>query len=213
MTGTVTAINRKFHTCEVFLINGDKKTNVRMPGAALDQTGTAHGRQQGIRVNQLVFVGFVMGVQTSPVILETYPFYAREEDLNNLKLFMAKYPEILDNEIVDFHESGYCVRYANDEIIFQDKDKNEVMKIDMTAQTLTVGNGNYPAIKTDSLTQWMTDMYNCINQLKNAVNAAIIVPMDGGAALKNAIDVSFSNFPPPAKPADIDQTNAFFGDP
>lgn len=213
MTGTVTAINRKFHTCEVFLINGDKKTNVRMPGAALDQTGTAHGRQQGIRVNQLVFVGFVMGVQTSPVILETYPFYAREEDLNNLKLFMEKYPEIQDNEIVDFHESGYCVRYSDGQIIFQAEDKTEVVKIDMTAQTLTVGNGSYPAIKTDSMTQWMTDIYNCLNSLKTAIDTAVTVPADGGAALKAAMSSALASFPPPVKPADIDQTNAFFGDP
>lgn len=184
-----------------------------MPGAALDQTGTAHGRQQGIRVNQLVFVGFVMGVQTSPVVLETYPFYAREEDLNNLKLFMTKYPEILENEIVDFHESGYCVRYADGEIIFQDKDKNEVIKIDMTAQTLTVGNGLYRAIKTDSMKQWMDGIYKCLDALKTAIDTAITVPLDGGAALKAAMMSAIDANPPPATPSDIDLTNTSFGDP
>lgn len=213
MTGTVTAIDRKNHTCEVFLVNGDVKTNVRMSGMFIDQTGTGHGRYQGIKVNQLVFVGFVMGVQTSPVILESYPFYAREEDLNNLQTFISKYPEIEENEIVDMHESGYCVRYSDGQIIFQGQDKTEIVKIDMISETLTVGNGNYPAIKTDSMTQWMTDTYNCLNALKTAIDTAVTVPADGGAALKAAMSAALASFPPAIKPSDIDSTNAFFGDP
>jgi len=213
LTGTVTAINRKSHTCEVFLINGDKKSNVRMPVAAVNQSGTGHGRYQSVSVNQLVFVAFVMGVQTTPMILETYPFYAREEDFDNLRLFMDKYPEIQENEIVDFHQSGYCVRYSDGNIIFQAEDKTEVMRIDMVSQSLTVGNGIYPAIKTDSLTSWMDDIYNCLSSLKNAIDSAVIVPLDGGASLKAAMSSALSSFPPVQTPSDISDTNAFFGDP
>jgi hypothetical protein len=219
ITGVVLSINRKRQLAKVKTIVGDIKSNVRIPGPSLDNIGNANGRWQQIRVNQLVFVGYVMGVQNSPYILQSYPYYATEKDFDNLRTFVARYPEIMENEMVDFHESGYCVRYASNKIIFQDALKQEKFSIDMLSgevkvqDSLTVGSGLYNAIKTPSLTQWMNDVYMCLQSLKTAIDSAVIIPLDGGASLKTAMSSALASAPPPPTPIDISATNASFGDP
>lgn len=226
----VTKFNRKLLTCEVQTISGDTHRNVRLLGPALNTEGNGYGRFNIVKKNQLVFIGYVMGVQTSPVIIQAYPFSARDEDFNNLKNFISKYPEIQEDEFVDFHDSGYCVRYKDDMILFQDKTKIPLVSIDMISgnvlintflqvknltatNNLIVGAGIYPAVKSPSLSTWITDMYNCLNNLKTAINSAVPVPSDGGAALKAAMVTALNSVPPPTLPPDLFNTNSTFGPP
>lgn len=230
VTARIVSIDRKNWTCEVQTITGDIKGNVRIPGPALTKTGDAYGRFSDLKEDQLVYVGYNMGVQNSPIILEKYPYYATDNDLNNLKTFIAKYPEIQEGEFVDFHDSGYCIRYQEDTIIWQDKTKLPVLSINMTTglvlvnqsfqalsltatNLLTVGSGLYPAIKTPSLITWMGEMYATLSALKSAIDSVVPVPGDGGASIKAALSTALSGSPPPIVPVDIGNTNASFGDP
>jgi len=219
VTGVVNSIDRKTQLAEVTTIFGDVKSNVRIPGPALSTDGKAHGRWQEIQINQLVFVGYVMGVQNSPYIIEAYPYYATNEDFNNLKAFIGRFPEIQDGEMVDFHSSGYCVRYQNGKIVFQSDSKQPKLQIDMVSgmvtvkDSLTVGHGNYKAIKTPSMKEWMGKVYATLSAMKTAIDAVTTNPGDGGAAIKAALMTALNSFPPPPTPMDIDTTNAGFGDP
>jgi hypothetical protein len=218
-TGFVKSINRATQLAEVVTITGDVKSNVRIPGPSIDSIGNGHGRWQEVQEGQLVFIGFVMGVQNSPYILNTYPYYAKQKEMENLKIFIARYPEIQENEMVDFHESGYCIRYSNNQIIFQSQIKEEKVTIDMVSglvaiqDSLTVGHGNYKAIKTPSMKEWMDLTYACLLSLKTAIEGVVTVPLDGGASIKTALVGAFNSQPPPPRPSDIDLTNAGFGDP
>lgn len=236
ITARVMSIDWDNWTCEVQTITGDVKRNIRIPGPALTKSGDAYGRAYDLKEDQLVFVGFNMGVQNSGIILDKYPYYATDNDLNNLTTFINKYPEIQEGEYVDFHDSGYCIRYQLGNIIFQDMNKIPVLTINMVSglvivnktlqvntlsviqdatigTKLDVGTGAYKAIKTPSLTQWMTQTYATLAALQAAINAVIIVPLDGGASIKAALMAAFSNFPPPITPPDISNTNTGFGDP
>lgn len=210
--GRVDTINWKTHRCSIRTINGATINNCRIFGLNVSKDGSGHGRYPGIKIDQLVYVGFVNGLQSSPVILQTFPFYSQEKDLKNLETFLTANPEVLpDSEFVDFHESGYSVLYSANKIIFRDKTKTPVLTVNMVDKTVSVGSGTVKVLNGDLTKQYLEDLNTALTALYNAISSSGTSPMDGGATYKSGLVSAITSSPLPVIPPTIDQTNLKIG--
>jgi hypothetical protein len=137
--GMVSELKDRFRA-NVILNSGEIHEDVRYYGPAILEKGDrAHGRAQGLQVNQLVLIEFIRGSFRSPIISKAYPFYAQEDDLENIRDFWDKYRSFIDPEtdIVDFHKSGYFVRQTTDKIEFYDSENEMIGSIDFSEKKLS----------------------------------------------------------------------------
>jgi len=135
----VTKLRDRFRV-DVILQSGEIFENVRIPGPFLLETGKkAHGRTYPIQKNQLVLVGFAFGSHRSPIIIRAYSHYGIDEDIENVREFWDEFSSKFDmeNDIVDFHKSGYFIRQTTDKIEIYDKEKELIGEIDFSAKKLT----------------------------------------------------------------------------
>ncbi|MCG6170238.1 FapA family protein [Leptospira sanjuanensis] len=114
---------------------GEPFKNIRYFGPALSQNGNAHGRAFSLKKDQMVLLEFIGGSYRSPVITKGFSFPTMDSDLSNLNSFWEKYP-FLDPEkdIIDFHESGFCVRQTTNKIEVYDSGQQIVFELDFESK-------------------------------------------------------------------------------
>jgi hypothetical protein len=137
--GRITKLRDKFRV-DIILQSGEIFENVRIPGPSLSEKGKkVHGKTYPIQKDQLVLVGFVMGSHRAPIILRAYSHNGIEEDIENVREFWDEFSSKFDmeNDIVDFHKSGYFIRQTTDKIEIYNKDKELIGEIDFSAKKLT----------------------------------------------------------------------------
>lgn len=207
----------KKNRAKVRAFTGDIYDNVKLPSASPNKIGQPSGRSGGWRKSQMVLIEFGMDSPNQPYVVTGFAFSANQLNENNLKTFYTAYPEFTGEiDFTDFHDSGYSIRYS-DKITYYDNTKVPFMEIDMVTKTfkiLAVGSqiefGANPIIPVSNgtiLNTWLTQMYACISALQAAINGAVIVPADGGAALKTAMSLALGSSPPPTVDPLLNTTN------
>ena len=217
-------INMDTWTCDIRLWSGEILRNVRMPGGYIDSALKAHGKFGGISENQLVYVDFSFGSSQSPIIIESYPYFATEKDFDNLKLFL-KSKKLKKDDIVLFHNSGYSIWMTKFKIsLYLDVNPLPIAYIDlqtnMFSVNLNVKLGQLPVVSVPNGELLLSDLQarqNFENQTKNAIetikNALLLsptTPLDGGASYKTGISVALASLVSPTPvtpPANLLNTN------
>jgi hypothetical protein len=207
----------KKNRAKVRAFTGDIFDNVKLPSASPNKLGQPSGRSGGWRKSQMVLIEFGMDSPNLPYVVTGFAFSANQLNEENLKTFYAAYPQFTGEiDFTDFHDSGYSIRYS-DKITYYDITKVPFMEIDMVAKTfkiLSVGaqvefgaSAIIPVPNGTLLNTWMSQMYTCVSALQAAINSAVIVPSDGGAALKTAMSTALGSSPPPSVPPALNTTN------
>ncbi|MCG6195652.1 FapA family protein [Leptospira sp. FAT2] len=157
LLATVTEVLPRFRA-NVITTFGEPFKKVRYFGPFINQNGNAHGRAFGLKKDQLVLLEFISGSYRAPVITQVFPFATKDSDLSNLQTFWSKFT-FLDTEkdIIDFHESGYCIRKTthkieiyneNQELVFSldfqnKKAKLKIENLEIEGETTFKGNTNF----------------------------------------------------------------------
>ncbi|AGS80480.1 hypothetical protein [Leptospira alstonii] len=127
---TVTEVFPRFRA-NVLTTFGEQFLKVRYFGPALFSNGKAHGRAFSLKKDQLVLLEFIGGSFRSPVITKTFPFATKDSEFDSLSMFWKKFSFLDPNtDIIDFHESGYCVRQTTNKIEVYDSDLSIVLEFD-----------------------------------------------------------------------------------
>jgi len=207
----------KKNRAKVRAFTGDIYDYVKLPSASINKLGQPNGRSGGWQKNQMVLINFSMDSPNQPYIVAGFGFSANQLNENNLATFYEAYPQFTGEiDFTDFHDSGYSIRYST-KITYYDVAKVPFMEIDMVLKTfkilstgVQVSFGASPVIPVPNgtiLNTWMTQMYACISALQTAINSAVIVPADGGAALKTAMSTALGSSPPPVVDPALNTTN------
>lgn len=207
----------KKNRAKIRAFTGDVYDNVKLPSASINKLGQPNGRSGGWKKTQMVALGFAMDSPNMPIVLQGFGFSANQLNEQNLKTFYAAYPTFTGEiDFQDFHDSGYSIKYGTT-ITYYDTTKVPFLEIDFIAKTfkimatgIQVSFGSAPTIPVSNgtlINQWMTQMYNCIAGLQSAVAGTIIIPGDGGASLKAAINAAFSSASAPTAPPALNATN------
>lgn len=207
----------KKNRAKIRAFTGDIYDNVKLPSASINKLGQPNGRSGGWTKNQFVILDFAMESPNQPYVLAGFGFSANQLNEENLKIFYAAYPTFTGEiDFQDFHDSGYSIKYS-DKITYYDNTKLPFLEIDFILKTfkiLSVGVqvefGATPIIPVPNgtiLDTWMTQMYTCISGLQTAINSAVTIPADGGAALKAAMSLALGSNPPPTVDPALNITN------
>ncbi|RHX90257.1 baseplate assembly protein [Leptospira yasudae] len=130
LLATVTEVLPRFRV-NVITTFGEPFKKVRTIGPFLKQNGNAHGRAFGIKKDQLVLLEFIAGSYRAPVITQVFPFATKDSDLSNLQSFWSKFSFIdPEKDIIDFHESGYCIRKTTHKIEIYNENQVLVFSLD-----------------------------------------------------------------------------------
>lgn len=120
MWGQVKTTNKNW-TADVRLFTGEVLLEVPYPaGGIVDIQGNAHGRIGGLLDNMRVLVEFPGGNASSAVIVAIYPFFARQQDKQNIEQFQDEdLSGSSPTDFADYHKSGYRSKWKSLKIIWE----------------------------------------------------------------------------------------------
>lgn len=219
--GEVRRVDVKSFRVKIRCFSGEILDNVKIPSGYITKESYLSGGFSAIQVGQLVKVSFISGSSQNPVIDQVYPYFAREKDEKNLSTFIKKAESTgkdLETDIAIGHSSGYIVWFSDKRILVE-YHNIPVLEFDFTKSTFTTGfaflqgnpisggidpsslipvsNGLILESHLQAMKTYMEEFKSSLNALYAAIQGTIIVPTDGGAALKTAMSTAIQTSPLP----------------
>jgi hypothetical protein len=202
----------KDNEAEIQLTSGEIFSKVRLSGG-YPKNGSLHGKLGGVKKNQLVMVGFSQGVSRLAYVIEVYPFYVLENEVNEFETFSNKWKSDFDeaNDIMFGHDSGYAVIFKPNKVKILDRNNTSLIELDTLTKKLKIGDGSVKAVNTNELKNWMQKSIDYMKQIKTAIQGASVAPLDGGATFKTSILAGLTATVPDI-PDDIEKTNVSYSE-
>lgn len=202
----------------VALARGGNVTSVAYPGAFIDPiTGNLHGTYEGPIPGQEVIVGFENGNVNAPFVVNRYPYQGIGDTFYEGMYINPLTKALYDSQdVIIGHFSGASLSFntgilsgklpgsvtltavtdfdltSGTSVLLDSIVSTEIKSavVTLTGSTAVELNGNTDfSVRFSKLKEAFDELQNDVTTLKNAFTAWVVVPQDGGAALKAAAGV------------------------